>query len=106
MQMSPSQQAAYNHLLNEALSHSTATSREIGAILLNSYNDRLPNTGFCIGRFRHFDAVNRANVLSYLEWFGSAPGLYPPSTDMDKLIRIWALRGWFDASFAKVILSE
>lgn len=106
MQMNPSQQAAYNRLLDQALNHGTETAREIGAILLNSYNDRLPGTEFSVGRFRHFDAINRTHVLAYLAWFGSAPGLYPPSKDMDELKREWALRGWFDAGFAELVLSE
>ena len=95
MQMNPRQSAAYRDLLNHALVHVTDTARAAGAILLNSYNDELPNTDFKIGRFRHFDSSNRANVLTYLDWLGSAPGLYPPSDDMDDLKRVWTERGWF-----------
>ncbi len=95
MQMNPRQLAAYRDLLNHALVHGTDTARAAGAILLNSYNDRLPNTEFKIGRFRHFDSINRGHVLTYLDWLGSAPGLYPPSDDMDDLKRVWTERGWF-----------
>lgn len=94
MHMNPSQLVAYRGLLDHALIHRTDTARAAGAILLNSYNDRLPHTGFNVGELRHFDSKNRANVLIYLEWLSSAPGLYPPSSDVDELKRAWEERGW------------
>ncbi|PZU56393.1 MAG: hypothetical protein DI547_16730 [Sphingobium sp.] len=96
MEMNARQLAAYHNILEQTVDDATETSRTLGAILLNSYNENLPGTDFRVGRFRNFDATNRGDVLIYLEWLGSAPGLYPPSDDMDNLKRIWAERGWFD----------
>ncbi|RYG38923.1 MAG: hypothetical protein EON93_01095 [Burkholderiales bacterium] len=94
--MDDSTKTAYQTLLQQAMGHGSETSRDIAAILLNSYNYNLPSTGFAVGRFRHFDESSRRAVLRYLEWLGSASGLYPPSEDMDALKAHWANMGWGD----------
>jgi hypothetical protein len=88
---------AYERLLGQALEHRSDNSRNLGALLLNSFNYDIEDTGFLAGRFRHLDPENQRAVLRYLEWLGSAGGLYPPSEDMDKLKGEWVARGWLSA---------
>jgi hypothetical protein len=85
---------AYERLLGQALDHQSDNSRNLGALLLNSFNYDIEGTGFLAGRFRHLDPENQRAVLLYLGWLGSAGGLYPPSEDIDKLKGVWAARGW------------
>jgi hypothetical protein len=92
--MDPTTAEAYRELLSHAMNHTSETSRNIAALLLNSYNYNLPDTGFLIGKFRNLDAINRKAVLRYLAWLGSAGGLYPPSEDMDELKDRWVENGW------------
>jgi hypothetical protein len=87
-------QKAYQILFGQALKHRTDNSRNLGALLLNSYNYNIPGTGFLVGQFRNLDSENMSAVLRYLEWLGSGPGLYPPSEDMDQLKAEWLARGW------------
>jgi hypothetical protein len=85
---------AYQSLLGQALKHRSASSRNLGALLLNSFNSGIAGTGFLAGDFRHLDSENQLAVLRYLKWLGSAPGLYPPSEDMNELKGEWVARGW------------
>lgn len=85
---------AYANLLAFALKHDSETSRDIGAILLSSYNYNIPGSEFRVGRFRNLDGPHRRAVLVYLEWIGSGFGLYPPANDMEKLKSAWERRGW------------
>jgi hypothetical protein len=88
---------AYQNLLGPALEHRSASGRNLGALLLNSFNSNIVGTGFLAGDFRHLDSENQLAVLRYLKWLGSGPGLYPPSEDMDKLKGEWVARGWLSA---------
>lgn len=94
--MDPTTAKAYRHLLGHAMEHGSETSRNIAALLLNSYNYNLPDTGFPIGRFRNLDAINRQAVLRYLDWLGSAGGRYPPADDIEALKDRWVEMGWGD----------
>jgi hypothetical protein len=92
--MDPTTAEAYRELLWHAMNHDSETSHNIAALLLNSYNYNLPDTGFSVGRFRYLDAANRQAVLQYLAWLGSAGGLYPPHDDMIDLKDRWVENGW------------
>jgi hypothetical protein len=93
-------QEAYQRLLGQAIEHSSDNSRNLGALLLNSYNYDMPGTGFSAGQFRNLDSGNMSAVLRYLEWLGSGPGLYPPDADMDQLKAKWVARGWLEPAWA------
>jgi hypothetical protein len=93
-------QEAYQRLLGQAIEHSSDSSRNLGALLLNSYNYDMPGTGFSAGQFRNLDSENKLAVLRYLEWLGSGFGLCPPDADMDQLKAKWIARGWLEPSWA------
>jgi hypothetical protein len=93
-------QEAYQRLLGQAIEHSSDNSRNLGALLLNSYNHNIDGTGFSAGQFRNLDSENQRAVLCYLEWLGSGPGLYPPDADMDQLKAKWMAREWLEPAWA------
>jgi hypothetical protein len=93
-------QEAYQRLFRQAINHSSDSSRNMGALLLNSYNYDIPGTGFSAGQFRNLDSENQRAVLRYLAWLGSGFGLYPPDADMDQLKAKWVAMGWLEPAWA------
>jgi|GEM_PF-5486369 len=87
-------QTAYRQILQGAMTHGSETSRNLAAILLGSYNERMAGVGFVAGRFRAFDRSNQQAVLVWLDWFGAGSGRYPNDDDMDRLKVRWAEMGW------------
>lgn len=85
--------AAYEDLLTLAMDN-CGSSRDIAALLLNTYNWNLEGTGFMAGRFRHLDADRQTSVLRYLAWLGGGAGRYPPDDDMERLLIRWVQMGW------------
>ncbi len=85
--------AGYEDLLTLAMDN-CGVSRDLAALLLNTYNDKIEGTGFKAGRFRHLDQGRRTSVLHYLAWIGDGAGRYPPEDDMQKLLVQWRKMGW------------
>lgn len=92
--MGPAVWAAYVHMRDQVIEYNSENMRALGAILLNTYNERIPGTGFRAGRFRCLDSKNQDAVITYLRWYGSIHGHRPPEEDMVVLKKVFLQREW------------